>query len=83
MTSQYRKGADKERMIVNVARSKGLIALRSAGSKSPIDVVTVDFIGKHIKLVQSKLNIDDAMKKRLEDKYSFLNGTYTVEFVVC
>lgn len=50
----YRKGYEFERQLVNLARGKGLIAFRSAGSHSPIDVVIIDKINKQINLVQCK-----------------------------
>jgi len=84
MTSpQYRKGRRKEQEIVKLAKLNGLIAFRSAGSKSAIDVVTVDAVNRVIELIQSKVNMSDTGKKCLENKYSFLNGIYTVRFKVC
>ena len=79
--NQYRKGADKERKLVNEARNTGKIAFRSAGSKSPIDVVTVDSVTREIELIQSKVN-QEAIRSSLERKYGYLNGIYTVRFVV-
>ena len=82
--SRYRKGRQKERDIVNEARGRGLIAARSAGSKSIIDVFVIDFINKKISLIQSKAgeSCTESLKKRLEEKNAFLNGTYEVLFKV-
>lgn len=81
MTSpQYRKGRRAEHAIVNKARNEGKIALRSAGSKSPIDVVTVDCLRREIELIQSKVGADAALIKRIEEKNKNLNGVYTVRF---
>lgn len=50
----YIKGVRKERKLVNEYRDKGCIALRSAGSHSPIDVVVIDSYHKVIHLFQCK-----------------------------
>ena len=50
----YRKGAVFEREIVNLARSKGNLAFRTAGSHSPIDVVIISQKNKTITLIQAK-----------------------------
>jgi len=44
----YIKGRAKEQKIVRDAKNDGCIALRSAGSKSPIDVVIIDYKNKLI-----------------------------------
>lgn len=81
--SNYRKGADKERRIVNRARAKGNLALRSAGSHSPIDVVIVDYVNKVIKLVQSKPDsMSELAKKRILAQIRKYNGIYVVETFV-
>jgi Holliday junction resolvase len=52
--TNYRRGADKERRIVNQARKKGLTAFRSAGSHSIFDGVIIDIEKKEIEFFQSK-----------------------------
>ena len=79
----YRNGAEKERKIVNKAREKGLIAFRSAGSHSPIDVITIDSEMQLIELIQSKgKNFSAREKEKLLEKYKNLNGVFMVEFKV-
>jgi Holliday junction resolvase len=51
---KYEKGKRLERNIVNHAISKGMFGLRSAGSKSPIDVVLVDEKHRKIYTIQGK-----------------------------
>lgn len=84
--TNYIRGANKERKIVNEAKALGKIAFRSAGSHSPIDCMTIDYTSKVIELIQCKSTkklrggIEPSLKKKLEEQYKFLNGTYTVLF---
>ena len=39
MTSNYRRGSDFERKVMDVLRQRGFLCVRSAGSRSPVDVV--------------------------------------------
>lgn len=87
MTTIYQKGRKKEYKIVEKYVKQGLIAFRSAGSHSPIDVVAIDYKNREIFLVQSKRTlkesmfyIDPKLKKKLEERYAFLNGDYKVRF---
>lgn len=50
----YQKGVRLERRIVNSARALGLIAFRSAGSHSKIDVCIINPKSNTIKFIQSK-----------------------------
>lgn len=83
----YRRGADKERRIVKKAREEGLIALRSAGSHSPIDVVIIDGEYGKIQLIQCKSSKSEKggiplkLKEKLEKKYNYLNNKFDVEFI--
>lgn len=83
----YKRGADKERKLVNKARKEGKIAFRSAGSHSPIDIVIVDYSSKHIILAQCKHSmklrgaIPPELKEKLENEWKpNIDGTYSVEF---
>lgn len=83
--SNYSRGANKERSVVNKARAEGKIALRSAGSHSPIDVVIIDNNLKEIRLVQCKprsMQKSDysptAAAQRLIDELAKLDGIYKV-----
>ena len=79
----YIKGRKKEYKIMNLAKEKGMIALRSAGSHSPIDVVCIDTLNKKIKLVQCKPDSMSASKKlQIELDNCELNGIFQVEFFV-
>lgn len=80
---QYTKGVRKERKIVNDAKKRGCIALRSAGSKSPIDVVVIDHKRKIIQLIQSKgATIHDSTVRKLYKENEYLDGRYQVGYVV-
>ena len=84
----YLKGVRKERKIVNEAREKGMVAFRSAGSHSPIDVCIIDLKNKTITFVQSKPDSwPDWGKKNYEDKdlsgiLKGLNGYFKVLYRV-
>jgi len=80
MSPQYRKGVERERKLVNEARARGLISFRSAASKSPIDVITIDIDKKEIELIQSKVGMSEVSKRHLEEKFIKLNGVYIVRF---
>jgi Holliday junction resolvase len=79
----YIKGVKKERAIVNEARDKGLIAFRSAGSHSPIDVCVIDKMNRTIMFIQCKPNSMSMLNKnRLEQQLKELNDMYHVSFNV-
>ncbi len=80
----YRKGADKERKLVNEERALGRVAFRSAGSKSPVDVCSIDIVNKHIKLIQAKTyELSELEKKRIFAQLNITpNDLFTVEFVI-
>lgn len=77
----YKYGADYERKIVKAAKNRGLIAFRSAGSHSPIDVVIIDQKEMKVWLIQCKHghSYTEASKKNELDKILYLNGFYKVE----
>lgn len=82
-TLPYKRGRDKEYRIIKRLKNEGWdIVLRSAGSHSPIDIIAIDTDSKVIKLIQSKLNLEESMKKRLETNNIAFNGTYYVEYQV-
>jgi len=75
----YRKGAEKERKIVNFHRSKGRLAFRSAGSHSPIDVFVLDLELKQIKLIQSKpKSMSENKKQEILNSILKFEGDYKV-----
>lgn len=78
--NNYRKGADKERRIVNELRSEGWVCARSAGSKSPIDIWAIDPKTNQILLIQCKSDkATKAYKKKLYDELKHLEGEFMVE----
>lgn len=69
----YLKGVRKEREIVNKAREMGLIAFRSAGSHSPIDVCIVDVRNRLIRFVQCKPDsFTDKQKEKIINEIGIL-----------
>jgi len=79
--TNYQRGADKERRIMNTFRKDGFTALRSAGSHSPIDVVAINPNFNIIKLIQSKSpNISNAEKNRILKEGEKFNGIFEVQF---
>lgn len=80
----YQRSVRKERELVREARNKGHIALRSAASKSPIDVVDIDYANRKIWLVQVKTgNLSEREFTKLSKEFSHLNGKYEVEYILC
>ncbi len=80
---RYRKGSRKEYKVVHQEKDKCCIAFRSAGSHSPIDVVSIDSVNKVIKLIQCKSDkMPDSQKRRLEEQYNHLNDVFKCVFEV-
>ena len=75
----YAKGVRFERKIVNVARDNGLIAARSAGSHSPIDVFTIDVESKVIEFIQAKKGKSGLTKKQ-RTEFEAMTGRFKVNF---
>jgi len=78
----YIKGIRKERKFVNDARAKGLIAFRSAGSHSPIDVCIIDVAARRIHFIQCKTDISDNEKLLMEKNLEELNHIFDADFHV-
>jgi Holliday junction resolvase len=77
------KGIAKERYFVRKAKDEGKIALRSAASHSPIDVVIIDPIERKITFMQCKPDgAPQSSKDRIMMDNLNLNGAFQVEFVV-
>jgi len=80
---RYVKGRKKEYKIIKSEREKGRVVIRSAGSRSPVDVVSIDVKEKKIYLIQSKSeSLSEGEKKRLYKDNKELNGLFLVSFVV-
>jgi Holliday junction resolvase len=81
MNKQYQKGVRFEREIVNLARKNNLIAFRSAGSHSPIDVTIIDPIARKIWFYQAKKQ--KRSQKALKSKFKVfenLSDEYFTKF---
>lgn len=81
----YVKGRKKEYKIIREARKAGkhIIAIRSAGSKSPIDIIVIDRRSRTIRLIQAKPEaFSDKNKQKLHREVKGLGGLYNVEFVI-
>lgn len=78
----YLKGIRKERAIVKRLKGEGFdIAVRTAGSHSPIDVFGINKKGRVITFIQSKP--DDYPKsqaKKIHDELDYINGEWIVTF---
>jgi len=81
VNKNYQKGARYERKLVNEARTKGHIALRSAGSHSRADVVIIDSKNLKIWIYQCKKGKHNLTKKMVE-KFKSLSDTYVAVFDV-
>lgn len=77
----YRKGADREREIVNMFKKKGYLSFRSAGSHSPIDVFALNPQTKEILLIQSKAgkSYSPSFKSKLLNELKIYEGFFTVK----
>lgn len=75
--TNYVRGAEIERRIVNAARAKGQIAGRTAGSHSPIDIFIIDEKEETIVFVQSKRSKDGRFPTVASP---FREGLYWVRF---
>ncbi len=80
----YVKGRNKEYAIVKKLKEEGFeIAQRSAGSHSPIDVFAINKLTRVIKFVQAKPdNFSEKEKQKINNKLSWLNNIFRVEFEV-
>jgi hypothetical protein len=79
----YIAGRRREYKVVNEAKGRGLIAFRSAGSHSCIDVVVIDVAERLIRLVQCKPDsMSENKRQALREENNLLNGTFNVRFEV-
>ena len=77
MNKNYQKGRRLEYKLIKGAKEAGLIAFRSAGSNSPVDVVIIDRAMKRIQFIQCK-------KAKYADKKDYFEeeDLYEVKFIV-
>jgi len=79
----YIKGYKKENKIVNQEKALGRVAFRSAGSHSPIDVVSIDTDSMIIRLIQAKTyELSELEKKRIFEETNKLKGLFEVKFLI-
>jgi Holliday junction resolvase len=79
----YIKGRRKEYKVMHEEKAKGCIAFRTAGSHSPIDVVSINPDKRTITLIQCKP--DTWTEKQilfLLQTNELLNGRYDARFIV-
>jgi len=68
---------------MNQEKMKGRISFRSAGSHSPIDVVSIDKERKLIRLIQCKSDsMSDNAKTKLLEEHPELCGKFEITFEV-
>jgi Holliday junction resolvase len=80
----YNRSKRKEQELVREAKKEGKIALRSAGSKSPIDVVIIDRKNKLIQLLQVKTGtMSESALLKLSLEFNDLNSPFEVQYAVC
>ena len=83
METNYRRGRRKEYKILKGERDKGFVALRSAGSHSPIDIISIDVDERVIRAIQCKPDdISSKAKQALLEANSRLNGSFFMKFEV-
>lgn len=75
--TNYARGAEIERKIVNAARARGCIAARTAGSHSPLDVFVIDNENETITFIQCKRS---KTKRFPKVSAPFREGYYLVRF---
>jgi len=79
----YVKGRKKEYKLLHQYKKLGFIAIRSAGSHSPIDIIAINPISHRIKLLQSKPDtMPEKQKEKIEKENEVLNGVFEVSFKV-
>lgn len=81
--NKYLRSVKRERQLVNEARAKGLIAGRTAGSHSPVDVFVFDPKDGMIRLIQVKTKKGARMMvmkdKRVYQPACIITATYSWE----
>lgn len=81
--SNYIKGRRKEYRVMNDERKLGNLVLRSAGSHSPIDVVSIDVKARVIKFIQCKPDsMSEIEKNKLLSACQSLNDNFKCVFEI-
>ena len=83
MINTSKKGTRYELEIVKELKAKGYISVRSSASKSPIDIWAINPDKRELLLIQAKSGKRNKKEKtRILERYSALNGTFSVRFEV-
>ena len=82
--NNYRNGRQKEYRIMKKERAKGIkYVIRSAGSHSPIDIVSIDVNERVIRLIQCKSrSMSEDAREALRQENNLLNGNFQARFEV-
>jgi len=79
----YIKGRRKEYKVMADERAKGNLVIRSAGSHSCVDLISIDVTARVIKFIQCKPDdITQTEIDKLQYQMRELNNVYRCEFVV-
>jgi Holliday junction resolvase len=80
----YVKGRRKEYEQCNKLKSQGFdIVQRTAGSRSPIDIIAISKAKKEIILVQCKPDsMNETRRQHIRDDNKELNGLYNIRFSI-
>ena len=66
--NSYKRGADFERGVAKRFRDTGCFAVRSAGSKTSVDVIVIDPKSKEVRLIQCKTGVKTSMEDLIKTK---------------
>ena len=79
----YIKGRRKEYRVMNDERKQGNLVIRSAGSHSPVDVISIDVKARVIKFIQCKPDdMSERDKNKIMQSMRDLNEMFRCEFIV-
>ncbi len=84
VNKSYRKGRRKEYGVTNRLKKEGfIIAQRSKGSHSPIDVFAINKETKEIIFIQVKAGyLSDSESQKIYKENNWLNGKFDVSFQI-
>ena len=81
--TNYKKGRRREQYIKEKYKKLGCICVRSAGSRSPFDLICVHPRKRRIIFIQCKpRKFSQKSKERLVKKFAWLNDEFMVNFEV-
>lgn len=81
MINRYAKGRRFEYQTMHKLEQQGFIAMRTAGSHSPFDIIAINPATQKILLIQCKAGtITDKAKHLIRNQWKELNGNYELMF---